>query len=51
MSKEELIAELKLCRQDSDVEYAHIRADDLLIKFINDDEIEDAYNSIPKRYA
>jgi hypothetical protein len=51
MSKEELIAQLKLCQQDRDTECAHIRADELLIEFINDDEIEAAYNKVSKWYA
>lgn len=51
MTKEELIAKLheipkKLGRGDG-----HIAADDALIEFINDPEIKEAYEIIPKWFA
>jgi hypothetical protein len=34
-----------------DFEYAHVRADNALLAFINDDEIADAFVAIKKAYA
>jgi hypothetical protein len=55
MTKEELIAELNKIYdgQDSntDVEVDHMNADELLLKYINDDEVSDAFNAIYKWYA
>ena len=53
MSKEELIAALKeLLNDDSrDMEANHVDADELLLKFIDDDEIRQAFESIEKYYS
>lgn len=52
MSKEELILKLKkLSKETFDTESIHFEADELLLKYINDNEISDAYNSINKWYA
>ena len=52
MNKEELIEKLKdLDYEWSDTEAVHYDADILLIDYINDEEVEKAYNRIPKRYA
>jgi hypothetical protein len=51
MSKEELIQKLNECADDFDTEVAHSNADSLLIEFINDEEIEVAYNNVHKWYA
>ncbi len=50
MNKEELISELKKCFSND--EYTdHVRADKLLLKFIDDKDIEKAFNAIPKFYS
>ena len=53
MTKEMLIAELKRIQldNDGDPESDHVRADELLIAYINDSEVADAYLSIYKWYA
>ena len=51
MTKEKLIEELKQQLNNGDQEDAHIAADNLLLQYINDKEIEDAYNMIDKWYA
>lgn len=52
ITREELLEELrKLHGADQDHEGAHIRADDLLLDYINDDEITKAFDEIVKWYA
>lgn len=56
MTKEELLRELisfQVKTKDMywDQEGAHIRADEALLEYINDEEIKKAYNSIDKWYA
>ena len=51
MTKEELIKKLKEQQLNSDTEMAHSIADDLLIEYVNDKEIEEAFDSIDKWYA
>lgn len=51
MSKQELIAALKECAENGDAEMAHEVADQLLIVYINDQDIKDAFESIKKWYA
>ena len=58
MTKEELIKELRKINDKLnhlipryDEEDARIEADDLLIAYINDEEITEAYENIPKWYA
>ena len=51
MTKEELITKLKQCELNGDTEAAHSDADDLLIKYINDVDIQDAYEQVDKWYA
>jgi hypothetical protein len=48
-----LVAELiEIARVSSgDPECAHARADDLLLKFIDDDDITQLFNNIDKWYA
>lgn len=50
MTKEELIKKL-IEADDGDNESSHIQADKLLIEFINDPDIAEAYNAIDKWYA
>lgn len=51
MTKEELIAALKALVEDSPGEENHIEADGLLLRWINDPEIIEAYLAIEKWYA
>lgn len=54
MTKQELIDELKLQEElaKHDAEEAHGNADDLLIRYIDDEDIAKAYAAItPKWYA
>jgi len=50
MSIEELIEELEKCRT-GDEESDHLRADKLLLKFIDDQRVTAAFNDIEKFYA
>jgi hypothetical protein len=49
MTKDELIEKLKAIDTD-DPSVAHPDADDLLLEFINDKNVSEAYNKIPKWY-
>lgn len=51
MTKEKLIEELKRLTTDSDIEANHVIADQLLLDYINDQEISKAYDSVEKYYA
>ena len=56
MTKEELIKGLKEIKnkqayESCDWETHHILADELLLKFINNDEVSEAFNSIDKWYS
>ena len=51
MDRTELIKELKKLDECYDFESAHYNADRLLIKYINDKEIEDAYDNVGKWYS
>jgi len=51
MSKEELIRKLSELQSSGDTEQAHSDADDLLVEYINDAEISEAYNAIDKWFA
>lgn len=51
MSKEELIVALKECAENGDTEIAHEVADKLLIIYINDQDIKEAFESIKKWYS
>lgn len=52
LSKKKLLEELnKLDVYAYDREKAHVLADNLLLKYINDPEIIEAYTNIPKWYA
>lgn len=50
LTKEELIKQLKAL-EDGDQETSHIKADELLIEFINDPDVTDAFYSIDKLYS
>lgn len=49
MTKEELIKKLR--NVDENTEEGHAEADNLLIEYINDKEIAEAYDAIHKWYA
>lgn len=53
MDKKELLLKLKFLLEEceGDEEENHIQADNLLLKYINDPEIEKAFRVIPKWYA
>ena len=52
MTIEELIEKLKLIEElNGDEEISHIRADELLLKFINNEEVSKAFDNISKYYA
>lgn len=51
ITKEELIKKLKELAKDDDYEMAHVKADALLLLYLNDEEIEEAYDSVGKWYA
>lgn len=51
MTKEELIKRLKELPKSCDTETAHLNADNLLILYINDADIMEAYHAINKWYA
>ena len=52
MKKWFLVAELERLRPmgDEDMEMAHLEADNLLLEYVNDDDIRRAYDEIPKSY-
>jgi len=49
--KEETIARLKECVENSDTEAAHSDADAALLNYINDEEISDAWLAVKRWYA
>ncbi len=51
MTKEELLTKLTALRTSGDPEDAHCEADDLLVEYINDPDIAEAYGDVPKWYA
>ena len=51
MDRQELIKKLNEWADSTDYEIAHRFADELLLEFINDKEISEAYDSIGKWYA
>ena len=53
IDKEKLINKLKKLSRyvDRDFEYTHIKADELLIDYINDKEIKEAFDNVGKWYS
>lgn len=51
MTKDELIKRLRACAEDHDIEVAHKATDDLILEYLADPEIRDAYDSVSKWYA
>lgn len=50
-TKKELLSLLERLSESDDYEVTHSLADDLIIKYINDEEIANAYHKIGKWYA
>lgn len=51
LTKIKLLENLKELKKSNDEESAHIEADNLLLEYINDDEITQAFKDINKWYA
>ena len=52
ISRADLLEKLKeLTGDNGDVEATHAEADELLLKYINDPEIEEAFEEVPRWYA
>lgn len=51
MEKQDLLDKLKLLEQSGDYEAAHFDADRMLLQYINDPDISEAFKSVPKWYA
>ena len=51
LSKEELIAKLKVLNNERNTEVAHMVADKLLLEYINDPEITEAFTKVNKWYS
>jgi len=51
MTKQELVEKLKSLQGDTDCEIAHGEADDLLLEFIDDKDVSEAFDKIDKWYA
>lgn len=48
--KKELIQKLKDIAESGGGEEGHVAADELLLKFINDEQVTEAFNSIPNMW-
>lgn len=51
ITKDEALHRLRAAARDGDTESAHADADDALIAYINDPEIQAAYDDVDKWYA
>ena len=51
MDEKELIKKLKKLQDNQNAELSHIEADDLLLDFIDNDEIRKAFDNIGKWYC
>ncbi len=51
LTRDELLQKLKDLEEAHDVESAHVEADSLLLVYIDDAEISEAFHDIPKWYA
>jgi hypothetical protein len=51
MTKEELIEKLKELHGSTDPEMSHSCADDLLLDYIGDEDVDAAYRAVPAWYA
>ena len=51
LTREDLLAKLKAYAKYDDEELAHVEADKALLEFINDVDIQKAFDAIDKWYA
>lgn len=51
MTKEELIQRLSALTSNSDLEAAHVAADGLLLQYIDDEAVDEAFAAIEKWYS
>lgn len=52
ISRKDLLSSLKeLHDEQGDIEAMHAEADELLLRYINDTEVEEAFEEVPKWYA
>lgn len=51
LSKAQLIKKLEKCAKSYDTESAYCDADSLLLEYIDDEEIAEAYSKVDKWYA
>ena len=51
LSREDLICRLKQLAIHYDAEAAHFHADDLLLTYIDDEAISEAFRGVPREYA
>ena len=51
ITKVELLSNLRELTEIRDPEITHVEADELLIKYINDKDIERAFDEVPKWYS
>jgi hypothetical protein len=51
VTKEELVTQLKNLSKINDVEQAHVLADRLLLEYINNTEVKEAFHKIEKWYT
>jgi hypothetical protein len=50
-TRDEIIAEIKELSKMLDTETAHIRADELLLEIIDDEDVKAAFDAVSKWYA
>lgn len=51
MNRQQLIERMKALTDGGDTETRHVAADALLLEYIGDDELTEAFNSLKKWYA
>ncbi len=51
MTRDELLRRLRELHGPNDAEIVHVQADDLLLDYIEDDEVREAFERIDKWYA
>lgn len=49
--KKKLLEELRKLQEQPDIELAHLRADRLLIRYIDDDKVTEMFNKVKRWYA
>lgn len=51
MTEEELIKKLKELHDNDDAEVVHVKADNLLLEFIDDEKVKKAFRGVRRWYA